>query len=608
MSPGRAWWSTADLPRGERMKILLIDPLDTADEGAWAGECWDRMVDLGLGGANTYARWSGRFSCPVESLSSLRCGLDDSRYARSLLEIGFGRLLDEYGLDWWEILSILFTEQLEALILLRRFAEALRPDDEVHVSRPSLYASLLEHLSGRKIPVFVSGRQEQRKGIGHYLRVYRRLSATQIIDVFWDKYDPGYQLRGHLPRHPKSSKTPVVLLPTAYMNVSRTGLAYAHTVPQHNFLLLATRKSGWIEPLPSNVSAAWLSSYASRLDRNSELEEISAQWRSLLAELLDRDEFRILNDLGYFDDFRQKLRHGLEVRDAWRNVLDTEPVQAVLCADDSNPYTRLSLLLARERGLTNIACHHGALDSRYLFKRSHADVILAKGRMERDYLVGCGVPVEKITIGAPAMPSKTITRRPSIDHGLRPHILFVSEAYEVGNGRGEEFYRDVLPSLADLASRTGRELIVKLHPAESGNERERILARVLSAQQKNVTRIVHGPMSEELLAGAWFGITVLSSVATECAMRRIPCFLCKWLEFWPGEYVDQYVRFGVGIELKDPGEIKNIPKCLESYAADPNVMENCWQPASAECLDQLFSFSSSVSTNFALNCEPVPQT
>ncbi len=115
-------------------------------------------------------------------------------------------------------------------------------------------------------------------------------------------------------------------------------------------------------------------------------------------------------------------------------------------------------------------------------------------------------------------------------------------------------------------------------------------------------------MSEELLAGAWFGITVLSSVATECAMRRIPCFLCKWLEFWPGEYVDQYVRFGVGIELKDPGEIKNIPKCLESYAADPNVMENCWQPASVECLDQLFSFSSSVSTNFALNCEPVPQT
>jgi len=608
MSPDRAWWSMADLPRGERMKILLIDPLDTADAGAWAGERWDRIVDLGLGGANTYARWSNRFGCPVETLSSLRCGLDDSRYARSLLEIGFGRLLDDHGLDWWEILSILFTEQLEALILLRRFAKALGPGDEVHVSRTSLYASSLEHLSGKKIPVFVSGRQAQRKGIGHYLRVYRRLSATQIIDVFWDKYDSGYQLRGLLPRHRKSSSTPVVLLPTAYINVSRTGLAYAQTLPQQNFLLLATRKSGWIEPLPSNVSAAWLSSYASRLDRSSELEKLNTQWQSLLAELLDRDEFRILNDLGYFDDFLQKLRHGLAVRDAWRNVLDTEPVQAVLCADDSNPYTRMPLLLARARGLTNIACHHGALDSRYVFKRSHADVILAKGKMEQDYLVRCGVPLEKIMIGAPAVPSRTIRRTPSTDHEFRPHILFVSEAYEVGNGRGEEFYRDVLPSLADLASHTGRELIVKLHPAESRSEREQMLARVLSSRQKNVTRIVHGPMNEELLAGAWFGITVLSSVATECSMRRIPCFLCKWLEFWPGEYVDQYVRFGVGIGLKNPGEIRNIPKYLESYEGDPNAMENCWQPVGAESLSHLFSFSSRVSPNFALNCEPVPQT
>ena len=181
-------------------------------------------------------------------------------------------------------------------------------------------------------------------------------------------------------------------------------------------------------------------------------------------------EFRILSELGCLDDFPERFAQGLEVRDAWRNVLDAEPVQAVLCADDSNPYTHMPLLLAAHRGLPTITCHHGALDGRYMFKRNHADVLLAKGRMEEDYLVRlCGGAGESRGGSADscAEQCRGLAREES-------SIVFFSEAYEVGGGRGRSFYQDILPPLADLALSEGRELIIKFHPSESLAERSQI--------------------------------------------------------------------------------------------------------------------------------------
>jgi hypothetical protein len=317
---------------------------------------------------------------------------------------------------------------------------------------------------------------------------------------------------------------------------------------------------------------------------------MQSRWRSLLSELVGVAEFEILNRLGQLDSFPQQFRHGLELRDAWRNVLDREPVQAVLCADDSSPYTRIPLLLARARRIPNIAAHHGALDGRYVFKRSYADVIWAKGRMEEDYLVRkCGVPREKVEIAAPALPANWNEPEKSNHATFRPYILFISEVLDVGGGRPEEFYRDIVPPLADLAMATGRKLIVKLHPAESERERASVLARILSAEQQAVTRIVSGPLTEDLLAKAWFGITIRSTVAMECAIRGIPCFLCKWLEAWPYGYVEQFIRFGIGIGLNDPSEIGKIPQYLEQHLVGADVRENCWQPANAGRLRELLA-------------------
>lgn len=585
--PASRWWIDRLV---NSMRVLLIDPLDTADAGAWAGQRWDRIVDLGMGGKNTYERWTRQFQCPVTTLNSLRNGFDDFRRVREFLGLGCGQMIDEHGLDWWEIISILLHGELENLILLQRLLQTVGSSDELYVSRPSLHASLLQCLLPTRVNVFPLRRAAQRGGLAHYVRVFNKLSASQMIDVFWDKYDLGYQFRRRLARKRQLSTRPAVVLPTAYINVSRTGAAYAKTFPQEKFLLVATRRSGWIKDLPQNVTPAWLSSYASVRDRKYENAGMESRWRSLRNNLAQVPEFEILNRCGYLDFFPRHFRHGLEVRDAWRNVLDTEPTQAVLCADDSNPYTRIPLLLARARGLPNIACHHGALDGRYVFKRTHADVIWAKGKMEQDYLVRqCGVPQERVEIGAPVMPATRNGLGQMNDQAFRSHILFISEASDVSGGRPEEFYKDVLPPLADLALASGHELIVKLHPAESESQRAHTLARILSAQQKSITRIVTGPLTEDLLAKAWFGITILSTVAIECAVRGIPCFLCKWLEFWPYGYIEQFIRFGAGVGLNEPSEIERIPEYLQHYPPAADVHQNCWQPVATGRLRELLS-------------------
>jgi hypothetical protein len=575
------------------MKILLIHPEDNPEKSPWADLAWDRMVDVGLGGVSTYERWRQRFHCAVTTLSFGRSGFEDFLRVREVLGQGCGRLVDEHGLDWWEIMSMVLHGEMETFIQLQRFARTVGSGDEVYVSRPGLHASLLQSLLAARIHVFPLRRGAQRGGLGHYVRVSKKLSVPQIIDVFWDKYDAGYQFRGRLSRRPHPSERPVVLLPTAYVSVSRTGMAYANTFPQENFLLVTTRRSGWMQNHPGNVMATWLSLYAAVRDRGDENAEMESRWRALLKELGGTEEFQILERLGYLASFPQRFRRGLEVRDAWRNVLDTEPVQGVLCADDSNPYTRIPLLLAQARGLPNIACHHGALDGRYVFKRRYGDVIWAKGKMEEDYLVRkCGVPRERVEIAAPVLPANWNGLDQSNCEEFRPYLLFFSEACEVAGGRQEEFYRDILPPLADLALATGRKLVVKLHPVESEPERASMLARILSPEQKAATFVVSGPLTEDLLAQAWFGITILSTVAMECAVRGIPCFLCKWLDFSPYGYVEQFIRFGVGIGLDGPGEIARIPEYLKKNPASAEVRKNCWQPAAPERLRERLTASS----------------
>ena len=64
-------------------------------------------------------------------------------------------------------------------------------------------------------------------------------------------------------------------------------------------------------------------------------------------------ELRVLVQAGVLDPFPGWIRDGLSARDAWREVLEREPVGGVLCGDDSNLYTRLPVLLAVRRKITD---------------------------------------------------------------------------------------------------------------------------------------------------------------------------------------------------------------------------------------------------------------
>src|SRR5439155_21103732 len=87
------------------------------------------------------------------------------------------------------------------------------------------------------------------------------------------------------------SRSPVVLMPSAYVNVSRMAIAYASTVPEMDFLLVATRRSGWLAEPSANVTVAKLASYARyEAFTRRERDELSAQWRHVRTDLESRSE------------------------------------------------------------------------------------------------------------------------------------------------------------------------------------------------------------------------------------------------------------------------------------------------------------------------------
>src|SRR5437867_5980954 len=567
------------------MRILLLHPDDSLENGP-CQQKWDQVIDLGKGGCDFYRRSTLQLGCQVIPLDSLRIGVEDLQWVREIFESGRNRLLDAEGLDWWELTAIFFHQQIELLGVLRRFAENLKSSDELYITRPGFYADALRFLLRDRLQV-LSSRIESNRSALRYVRSAARFPIAQLAEILWDKYDGCYSLRRHFSANRQPSHKPVVLLPSAYINVSRTAIAYARTVPELNFLLVATRRSGWLADASANVTMAKLASYArDSLDTSREYEELLQKWQIFSAELESVPEIFLLSHLRCLDSFPKLLRQGLAIRDAWRQVFETEPVKAVLCADDSNPYTRIPVLLARNRGIPAIACHHGALDGRHLFKQNHADVILAKGKMEQDYLVRVlGVPEENVEIGAPANCSPTSVR-PARD--CAPFTTFFSEPYEVASARTDEFYRDLLPRLADMALKTGRKLVVKLHPFESRPERKRLIKKVLSREQQAITTLVSGTLSENLLQKTWAGITVLSTAATECATRGIPCFLCGWLEYSHYGYIEQFEKFGVGKVLRSPEEIAEIPQLIKHYR-QPSVAGNVWQPITSARLQDLFS-------------------
>ena len=551
------------------MRVLLLHPEDDSIATFMRKGPWDAIFDLGAGG-----RAAPEFSRPVRPIPKAQFA--DLRSIKKLFARGIGRIIDSVGFDWWDLISVEFYEPVLELLRLQRFVQASPPQAQFCITRAGFQSRLLQALCPGRVHVSVSRfptrlREKARRGL--------RLRSRQIVQILADKYDGDYKVRRFLSHRHRLNSTPVVLLPSAYGNASRMALAYAEALPDIRFLLVATRQSGWVNAPPANVICTLLAAFASGTLGEHEFQHLLAAWRGLAAEFNGETNLALLARAGCFDSVPDLLRQGLAIRNAWVEVFASQPVASVLCADEMNWHTSLPLLIARSRNLPAVACHHGALDLRYSFHPTSADRFLAKGTMERDYLVeACGMDEEKIEIAAP--PVHAIPAGPG-----RESIVFFSEPYEAFGGRSPGYYQQLLPPLANLAHKHNCELVLKLHPFESRRERTRLASDLLSANLRRLVRIVDGPLDDELMGRAWFGVTVTSSAAVDCAMREVPAFLCQWLDFSPNRYADQFVQFGAAKALAAADEIPQIPDMLKNFARPD--LQSLWQTAEPDRLRKL---------------------
>jgi hypothetical protein len=574
------------------LKILLVHPEDSPCSGPWVGEKWDLIVDLGKSSAFTRASWQERLDFPVLQLDSLRRGIQDFDSIRKLLHTGRGQLVDEFGLDWWDLISVFIYTALEEAVLLWRLAGGLDASAELYATRNEWPASGVALLLKR--PLRTLPGTSRSSHFHHYGNVLRRFSFDQLAQIFLDKYDPRYRWRTRFAAKQRDLQGPFVLLPSAYTNVSRMALAYAGMLPEQSFLLVATRRSGTHFDSAPNVACANLAAYAGGPEPQAEYLEILRKWRNLQPSLALFPEMDLLLRAGLLEKFPSHFRDGLAVRNAWRNVLSQERVVTVMCGDDSNPFTRLPVLLARQQGIPTLDFHHGALDGRFLMKELSSDLYLAKGEMERDYLLRiCHLPAERVIVAGPPLPPTIPTHERAMDG--ESQILFFSEPYESGGWRTEEIYKELLPPLARLAREFGRKLVVKLHPFESRQERMALITKVLPPAGIALVDVVEGPFTPHLVAKAWFALTVESTTVIDCSLLGVPCFICEWLNSSPYGYTSQYARFGVGRILTSPEQLNELPRLLKEPAIALS-RDNLLKPMDPERLRRIIAAGACAAT------------
>ena len=80
--------------------------------------------------------------------------IEDFAVVRRALSSGFGCVVDEHGLDWWELISIRFHEQIALIIRLKKLAAQLATNDKVFVTRPGFHATVLGLLLGKTVECF----------------------------------------------------------------------------------------------------------------------------------------------------------------------------------------------------------------------------------------------------------------------------------------------------------------------------------------------------------------------------------------------------------------------------------------------------------------------
>ena len=567
------------------MKVLLLHPKDNDPPPGR----WDLVVDLECAPAATYERWSRRLGCPVISLYSFGEEIEDLYRLRALFQHGRGFVVDACGIDWWDVPALLSHRALFDVIQAGRLASQIGRHCDLYCSRPDPRVSALQSFLGVQATILRNRPQQLFDRARHYSDVVSRFDATRLFHIVQDKFDARHRLRSWLAPPPRSSSVPMVLLPTPYINVSRTAVSFAKLLPEQPFLLMVSRPNGKLDSLPHNVRMSSLDSYFVPED-HAEMADLRREWEKLKTHLVSSsEEFRAADAAGILARVAQLLPWGIAVRDAWKKVFDSERITACFCADDFNPYSRIPLLLAGNQGIPTAACHHGALAFPLAFKPHEADFYLAKGEMEYDYLARiCRIQPEKIVLGgAGSADVPAVPNLPPLSQ--RPWLVFFTEPFEVQGSRYDEVYRDLLPRLCRLAESCQLKLVFKLHPFESPKGYWKMLARLLPSHQVRQVQVISGPPAPELWQNTRAAITVQSTVALECTMLGIPTFLCAWLQTPYGGYVSQFSRFRVGQRLEAPDDLASVPQRLAAYEIPAGVQQKLVTPLPPDVLRSLLA-------------------
>ncbi len=243
------------------MRVLLLHPEDVPVP-AESGSRWDLIVDLGFAGASVYEEWSRRTGCRVITLHQFE-GQESYRWVKQVLAVGQNRLLDRIGLDWWEILAPCGYQEQHAIYLVEQLRRELEPGPfEIVATRNHSHVRLLSLVTGWPVRFLAVGASRPNV-ISRIFAAAQDLPPSQMVEIAFDKWDTSYGLRSRITRHRRARlKEPVMLLPSAYSNVTRLQLAYAAQLRDRRFLLATTRRSGECKDLPPNVDTVPLSAYA----------------------------------------------------------------------------------------------------------------------------------------------------------------------------------------------------------------------------------------------------------------------------------------------------------------------------------------------------------
>ncbi len=156
-------------------------------------------------------------------------------------------MVDPWGIDWWDVLSLEIAPEVQQFMLIHRLSKKLSSNCELYSSRPHSLATALRDFSAR-IDDLGKPRPVGHSRARRLSQIFSRSRLCASLSRCWQT--------SSMPRTPFDTTSPAagnrrdslsILLPSAYVNVSRTVLSYAELFPDQKFLLVHTRRNAKVK-------------------------------------------------------------------------------------------------------------------------------------------------------------------------------------------------------------------------------------------------------------------------------------------------------------------------------------------------------------------------